>query len=90
MADKISQEEVLELMRNGWSCYHSHYLGRFSAGYWGLQKGKIGHGGTTKIPHGSVMNALVRKKLIIGKPYKAGTFLNEYVLPSQSDTEGKS
>ena len=84
MADKLKQEEVLKLMREGWSCSRSHGSGRDS-GWWTLQHGKLGYGGDTKHPHGQTMNALVTKKLIIGLPYVLASFRTEYVLAEKTD-----
>jgi hypothetical protein len=82
--EKLTQEQVLDLMRNGWSCIYSHSMSRFSDGYWMLQQGKSGHGGATKQPHGQTMKALVRKKLIKALPYKTASFHTEFVLAEPS------
>ena len=74
MAEKLTQTEVLDLMRNGWSCSTSH-LGSRS---WTLQQGKVGHGGATKRVHGGTMNALIKRRLIVAKPYRPGKFITEY------------
>jgi hypothetical protein len=80
VADKLSQEQVLEMMRNGWSCSVSHF-----GGSWTLQEGKIGHGGATKRPHGQVMNALIKKRLIVSLPYKLASFVTEYALTDRGE-----
>lgn len=78
MTEKITQQEVEAMMRNGWSCHHAH--GIRDSGWWTLQEGAQGHGGKTLKPHGQTMNALIRRGIIKHLPYEAGMFHTVYVL----------
>ena len=61
----LRQQEVVDLLSNGWSLGLST---GYMRGAW-IQEGKIGYGGRTKNVSVATVYALVRKKVIVGIDY---------------------
>lgn len=69
------QQEVIDLMKNGW--HYGHSVSIWDCSDW-LQKGELGHGGETKRINKNTFRSLLSRKLIKSKGYGYPT--QEYIL----------